>query len=47
MVDASVQFLQEDIDQNLLGVMTTRDGGEVEGGPPYRKPVTPGTPPPR
>ncbi|RIK87440.1 MAG: hypothetical protein DCC67_01870 [Planctomycetota bacterium] len=47
MVDASVQFLSDSIDQNLLGVLTTRDGGDVEGGAPYRKPVTPGAPPPR
>lgn len=47
MVDGSVQFYQEGIDQNLLGVLTTRDGGETEGDAPYRKPVEPTTPPPR
>lgn len=47
MVDGSVQFLEDSIDQNLLGVLTTRDGGDVEGGVPYRKVVEPTTPPPR
>ncbi|HEX6961916.1 MAG TPA: DUF1559 domain-containing protein [Lacipirellula sp.] len=46
-VDGSVQFYQDNIDQNLLGVLTTRDGGENEGDAPYRKPVEPTAPPPR
>jgi prepilin-type N-terminal cleavage/methylation domain-containing protein len=46
-VDGSVQFYQDNTDQNLLGVLTTRDGGENEGDVPYRRPVEPTTPPPR
>lgn len=48
MVDGSVQFYLDNIDQNLLGVLTTRDGGEVEGSVPSNcKIVEPSTPPPR
>jgi len=39
--DGSVHFLQETIDQNLLGVLTTRDGGETPGEPPYRPAIAP------
>ena len=39
--DGSVHFLEETIDQNLLGVLTTRNGGEVPGEPPYRPGVGP------
>ncbi len=45
MADGSSHFLSENIDQNLLGVLTTRGGGDVEGEAPYREPT--GTPPPR
>jgi prepilin-type processing-associated H-X9-DG protein len=41
--DGSAHFLDEAIDQNLLGVLTTRDGGETPGEPPYRP--TNGPPP--
>jgi prepilin-type N-terminal cleavage/methylation domain-containing protein len=46
-VDGSVVFLQEDIDGALLGVITTRGGGENEGDLPYIPPVNIGAPPPR
>jgi prepilin-type N-terminal cleavage/methylation domain-containing protein/prepilin-type processing-associated H-X9-DG protein len=39
--DGSVHFLEETIDQNLLGVLTTRAGGETPGEAPYRPPVGP------
>lgn len=46
-VDGSVAFYEEDVDQMLLGVLTTRSGGENRGEAPYRKPVDTGAPPPR
>ncbi len=40
--DGSVHFLNEDIQQNVLCVRTTRDGGETSDGPCYvRPPVGP------
>jgi prepilin-type N-terminal cleavage/methylation domain-containing protein len=45
MVDGSSHFFIDDTDQNLLGVLTTREGGENEGDAPYRAPS--GAPPPR
>jgi prepilin-type N-terminal cleavage/methylation domain-containing protein/prepilin-type processing-associated H-X9-DG protein len=39
--DGSVHFLEETIDQNLLGVLTTRNGGETPGEAPYRPRVGP------
>ncbi len=44
-VDGSVTYLEENIDQALLGVITTREGGENEGDSPYVPPT--GSPPPR
>jgi prepilin-type processing-associated H-X9-DG protein len=44
-VDGSVSWLQEDIDTALLGVLTTRAGGEIEGGTPFVPPT--GAPPTR
>jgi prepilin-type N-terminal cleavage/methylation domain-containing protein len=44
-VDGSATFLEENIDQALLGVITTRAGGENEGESPFVPPS--GAPPPR
>ena len=45
--DGSVEFISEDIDQDLIGVLATRAGGEVEGEPPFREPIDNGAPPVR
>jgi prepilin-type N-terminal cleavage/methylation domain-containing protein len=37
-VDGSSEFVTEDIDQDLLGVLTTRSGGDIAGGAPYTRP---------
>ena len=45
--DGSVAFLSEDVDQNLLGVQSTRAGGEIPGNAPFREPIDTGAPPVR
>lgn len=46
LADGSTQFYSEDIDANLLGVLTTRNGGETEGDIPVWADA-PNTGPPR
>jgi len=47
LADGSTHFYTEDIDANLLGILTTRNGGEVEGGKPIWADAPDTGPPPR